>query len=298
VNADRRPTVEALIVSYETRELLRQTISTLLSHAPPAAVAELSLAVFDNASTDGSADMVEGEFPSVRLVRSSENIGFAAANNALAGTSEASHVLLLNSDVVVGEDIVTPLLAALQADPVAAVAGPRLTFPDGRFQHSSQHFPTLRLELARALHQTKPGIAMRRLFNTEEVIAASRQEELVDSREPRRTSFLWATCWLIPREEIVSYGLFDERYVTYDEDLDFCRRLQRRGRTALFVPEAHLIHLGGASSTTSAKEAMMQRGRSRYFRDHEGRLSALLHRYTIVPLLALKRLTGKGRPSG
>jgi GT2 family glycosyltransferase len=289
--SDRPPaTVEALIVSYQTRELLRQTITTLLAHPPEAAIAELSVAVFDNASDDGSADMVAMEFPAVRLIRAERNVGFAAANNALARTSEAAYVLLLNPDVIVVEDLVGPLLAALASDPLAAVAGPRLTGADGTPQHSSQHFPTLRFELARALHRTRIGIAARSLFDPAKVIADSRQHELVESRQSRRTSFLWATCWLIAREEIDQHGLFDERYTTYDEDLDFCRRLQRRGRAALFVPGVRLTHLGGASSTSTAKLAMTRRGRGRYYGDHHSRLSALVFRFAIGALVDLKRL--------
>jgi hypothetical protein len=303
MSADATPTVEALIVSYETRELLRQTIETLIAHPPRPQVAGLSIAVFDNASADGSADLVQSEWPSVRLVRSGENVGFAAANNRLAATSTASHVLLLNSDVIVIEDIVTPLLRALTADPAAVVAGPRLTFEDGAPQHSSQDFPTLRFEAARALHGTKIGGALRPVFDTGAVISAARQHHLDAEREPRRTGFLWATCWLIARADIAD-GLFDESYVTYDEDLDFCRRQAERGRSALFVPGAHLIHLGGASSTSDAKAAMMRRGRRRYFDQHQGRAAALAYRYGVEPLSALKRarrdLAGRARvtPSG
>lgn len=283
-------TVEALIVSYQTRELLHQTLSSLLAHPPAPAVAELSVAVFDNASRDGSAEMVAGEFPDVRLISSPHNVGFAAANNTLARTSGASHLLLLNPDVIVVEDLVTPLLEALAGDRLASVAGPRLTGADGSPQHSAEHFPTLRFELARALHQTRVGLATRSLFDPAEVIAEARQHALLASREPRRTAFLWATCWLIEREEIVQHGLFDERYSTYDEDLDFCRRLQRRGRAALFVPGVRLIHLGGSSSSTAMKSALTRRGRIRYFGDHHGRVTALCYRFGVGALVDLKRL--------
>jgi GT2 family glycosyltransferase len=281
--------VEALIVSYRTRELLRETIMTLLTHAPPSSTVTLSVAVFDNASDDGSADMVASEFPAIRLIRSRENIGFAAANNELARTSDATYLLLLNSDVVVAEDVITTLLDALIADPSAVIAGPRLTSLDGSPQHSSQSFPTARVELARALHGTRVGIALRPLFNTGRIIAQARQHALLESRVPRRTEFLWATCWLITREEVQRHGLFDEGYSTYDEDLDFCRRLHERGRSALFVPGAHLVHLGGASSPTSAKTTMMQRGRRRYFDEHTGAVCAFLYRFVVEPLVSIKR---------
>jgi len=292
------PHVEALIVSYETRELLRQTIATLLENIPPAAVATLTIAVFDNASGDGSGEMIAREFPAVRLVRSDRNLGFAAANNRLAETSTATHLLLLNPDVIVAEDLVAPLLSALAADPTAAVAGPRLTSLDGAPQYSSERFPTLRFELARALRGTKAGLALRPIFNPDEVIATAREHALLESRAPRHAEFLWATCWLIAREHVAVHGLFDERYVIYDEDLDFCHRLRRRGLTAVFVPSVHLVHLGGASSTTAAKEAMMQRGRERYFRDHRGPLSALTYRFALVPLTSLKHTNRRLWPGG
>jgi N-acetylglucosaminyl-diphospho-decaprenol L-rhamnosyltransferase len=283
-------TVEALIVSYQTRDLLHQTITTLLEHLPDPSVARLSVAVFDNASDDGSADMVASEFPAVRLVRSEHNVGFAAANNALARTSQAAYLLLLNSDVIVVEDLVAPLLAALDGDPRAVIVGPRLTGRGDTRQHSSQDFPTLRFELARVLHQTRIAARARPILDTTKIIAETRQHGLIDSREPRRTSFLWATCWLIMRQEVVQHGLFDERYGTYDEDLDFCWRLARRGGTAVYVPGVRLVHLGGSSSNTKTKTAMTRRGRTRYYADHHGRGSEVLYRFAIGALVELKRL--------
>jgi GT2 family glycosyltransferase len=288
-SAQPTPVVEALIVSYETRELLRQSILTLLAHPPDPSVARLEVAVFDNASSDGSAELVAKEFPQARLIRSRENVGFAAANDRLAATSTATYLLLLNPDVIVVEDLIGPLLAALAQNPAAAIAGPRLTSPDGEPQHSAQHFPTLRLELARALHKTKLGKAIRPLFDTGAVIARERGHVLLDERAPRRTDFLWATCWLMARADVERDGLFDERYTTYDEDLDFCRRLHRRGGHALFVPAVHLIHLGGSSSTSDAKASMMQRGRRRYFSDHHSRLTSFLYEHGVLPLLEFKR---------
>jgi N-acetylglucosaminyl-diphospho-decaprenol L-rhamnosyltransferase len=295
--AQRPATVEALIVSYNTRDLLRQTIATFEAHRPAGGVADVTVGVLDNASADGSAEMVEAEFPGVRLIRSDANLGFARATNELARTSTASHLLLVNSDVVFVEDVVTPLLEALDDDPLALVAGPRLTFADGRPQTSSEDLPTLGFELACAIRGTKLGALARPLFDADARVARTRQQALAAERTTRRTEFLWATCWLLRRADFESLGLFDERYVTYDEDVDFCRRLQARGRVALYVPSARLVHLGGASSTSAAKEAMMRRGRSRYYRTHHGRMSALANDRGIGLLLAFKRRPRLGRRS-
>ncbi len=284
--------VEVLIVSYRTRDLLRQTLESLFSHPPDPSVVELIVAVWDNASDDDSAEMVARTFPSVRLVRCERNVGFAAANNGLARTSDADYLLLLNSDVIVTQDIIVPLLEALRRDPVSAIAGPRLVGADGAPQPSSEEFPTLRFELARAFHQTRVGNALRPLFDPARVLAQTRQHELIDSRSTRHTSFLWATCWLIARTYVSDHGLFDERYTMYDEDLDFCRRLCASGKRALFVPSVQLVHLGGSSSTTASKLAMTRRSRARYYGDHHGRIDRLLYRFVIGGLLTYKRLKG------
>jgi GT2 family glycosyltransferase len=283
-------TVEALIVTYNTRDLLRQTVTTLLAHAPPASVATVTVSVFDNASHDGTADMVATELPEVRLIRSAVNVGFAAANNTLATTSSSTYLLIVNPDVIFVEDVVTPLLSALERDPRTSVVGPRLTFPDGAPQDSSQEFPTLAFELARALRGTKIGALVRPFFDAEACVARVRQHALRDHRVPRHTAFLWATCWLVRRAEVDRHGLFDERFSTYDEDLDFCRRLRVRGGCVVYLPGARLVHLGGQSSTSRTKEALMRRGRSRYFREHHGRRGALAYLCVIRPLVAAKRV--------
>src|SRR4051812_9173213 len=111
------PTVDVLIVSFNTKDVLRDALVSVFEHPPPAAVAELRVSVLDNASDDGSADMVAEEFPQVRLIRSDVNLGFGRANNRLAATSDADYVLLLNSDILLREDVIAPLLWALEDDP-------------------------------------------------------------------------------------------------------------------------------------------------------------------------------------
>jgi N-acetylglucosaminyl-diphospho-decaprenol L-rhamnosyltransferase len=93
--------------------------------------------VLDNASSDGSADMVAASFPDVELVRSDRNLGFAGANNRLVAVSDADHVLLLNPDTVFSEDVVTPLCHVFESDPRIALVGPRLVYPDGTPQPSA-----------------------------------------------------------------------------------------------------------------------------------------------------------------
>ncbi|MDQ6807286.1 MAG: glycosyltransferase family 2 protein [Actinomycetota bacterium] len=273
------PSVDALIVSFNTGEALRNTLTSLLEHSPPADVAELRVSVFDNGSSDGSADMVVRCFPNARLIASAINLGFGRANNRLASTSTADYLLLLNSDMVVIQDIVTPLMRALREDPRLIATGPRLVHPDGRVQYSAHRLPTLPYEFAQVIRGKRLGRAMGRVFDSEKRIDDVHQWSLTDERvDPRTPEFLWATCWLVRRADVATGGLFDDEFPMYDEDLDFCYRARARGRTFRYVSSAEIIHLGGLSSKSGAEKLrLMTRARQRYYRRHHGRLIAALY---------------------
>jgi GT2 family glycosyltransferase len=269
-----RPTVEVLIVSYNTRELLADCLASLERHRPRSHI-DVLVAVCDNGSTDGSADMVASRFPGTRLIRQRGNLGFARANNVLAASSTADYLLLLNPDTVLTEDVITPLHRVLLTDRRIVVVGPRLVFPDGRLQPSSERFPDLDLEAARLIRGTRLAGVIRRWFDVQADLDRSRQLELIHDRRSRDTDFLWATCWLIRRADVVSGELFDPRFSTYDEDLDFCRRQRDRGRRVVYVPEVTLTHVGGQSSRPEIKRRLERSGRARYYREHGGRGKSL-----------------------
>lgn len=289
-----RTSVDVLIVSYNTREPLMECLTSIEEHRPPADQIDLRVRVFDNASSDGSAEMVVKDFPAVEITCSGVNEGFGKANNRLAKTSSADYLLLLNSDTVWPDDIVTPLLAELRQQPDVGIVGPRLIFPDGRVQLSSQLAPTLSYELAVALKGTKLR-RLGRLWNAARVIEETRQGALVESRIARRTEFLWATCWLISRADVERYGLFDPAFPLYDEDLDVCNRMRSHGLAIVYTPEVELVHLGGASSSPEAKLALMRRARARYYRVHRGRSAEVIYRL-VVPLLWRLRWTSQREP--
>ena len=287
VPAPRPVTVEVLVVSYNTASLLADCLDSIDAHRPPPAVVSVSVSVFDNASGDGSADLVREHFPWVRLVTAEENIGFAKANNRLAAQSTADYVLLLNSDTRLTGDLVTPLLAALTDHPDAAVVGPRMIFPDGQPQYSSERFPRVRYEAARVLAGTKPGRVLAGGIQRE--ISRVRRQREIETRESHRAEFLWATCWLMHRDEFVNHGLFNEDFTTYDEDLDRCRRLASRGGTVRYVADVELIHIGGASSTTDAKRWLMRDARRRYYDRHGSPFQAVAYRFLLRALAGFKR---------
>ena len=151
-----------------------------------------------------------------------------------------------------------------------------MVFPDGRPQYSSERFPRVRYEAARVLAGTKPGRVL--AGGVQREISRVRRQREIETQESHRAEFLWATCWLIRRDEIVNRGLFNEDFTTYDEDLDCCRRLASRGGRAHYVAGVELIHVGGASSTTDAKRRMMRDARQRYYDRHGSLFQAIGYR--------------------
>ena len=290
-----QPLVDVLIVSYNSRDDLATCLASHERWRPAADGPRVQVRVFDNASIDGSADMVATRFPGVELVRSQVNLGFARANNELVATSSADYVLLLNPDTVLLQDVVTPLLEVLESDSRIALAGPRLIYPDGRAQLSSERFPDLRYELARSVRGTKAEILLRPLLDVGATIAETQQRDLRESREPRTTEFLWATCWLARTSDARRYGPFDERFTTYDEDLDLCRRLAQAGRLAVYVPAVSVAHVGGASSDPARKRRLLRTGRWRYYRRHAGLRTALAYRATVEGIGVIKRFKAQQR---
>jgi GT2 family glycosyltransferase len=293
-------TVDVLIVSYNSRDYLAACLSSLNRHLPGDGGPQVRVRVLDNASSDGSADMVAASFPDVELVRSDRNLGFAGANNRLVAVSDADHVLLLNPDTVFSEDVVTPLCRVLESDPRIALVGPRLVYPDGTPQPSGERLPSLRYELACNLHGTKADRLLRPLIDLQATIAATRELHLDAGIAPRPVESLWATCWLVRTADAQLYGPFDERFTTYDEDVDLCRRLADDGRLAVYVGAVSLVHAGGASSDPAGKQRLMRSGRRRYYRRHGGLPAALAYRAILLGADAGKWTLGRltGRTSG
>jgi N-acetylglucosaminyl-diphospho-decaprenol L-rhamnosyltransferase len=275
--------VDVLIVAYNSHRELGNCLESIRRHRPPADRIQCRVHVLDNASQDGTREMLRTGFPEVIVHASQTNQGFAAANNTLAALSEAEYILLLNPDTIWEQDVVSALVRALQADPGAVIAAPRLVYPDGRPQLSSQRLPSLRYELALVIKGTKlskvPGFR-----DAAEMIERVRSVHAEVGEETRPSEFIWATCWLLPTHWVRQHGLFDPRFGLYDEDLDFCFRLRRTRARALYVASVELVHLGGASTTPRERLELVRAARSRYYRINHGWAAGFAYERIILPL--------------
>lgn len=253
-----------VVVSYRTPQYLRQCLTA--TYASLALSPELAAAVWviDNASGDGSAELVAAEYPQAHLLTSATNLGFSGGNNAVLRTlgfggetgSPPELVLLLNSDAEPLGDAIGLMAGFLRGHPRAGAAGARLQYGDGAFQHGVFAFPGL-LQLWFDLFPPRP----RRLLDSR--LNGRYGRALFDAGQPFPVDFALGAALMVRREAIEAVGLLDEGYFMYAEEVDWCWRMQRAGWPVYCVPAARVIHHGGASARQFRSESMLNLWRSR-----------------------------------
>jgi N-acetylglucosaminyl-diphospho-decaprenol L-rhamnosyltransferase len=255
---DRTRSVDVVIVSYRSRELLRRCLDSLRA-CPPEGT--MKVIVVDNASDDGTVEMVRAEYPEADLVASPTNLGFAAGTNLGARRGDAHYVLVLNPDTAVTEGALDTVLATIEAHPEAAVVGPRLVREDGSFDHAAKRsFPT---PLSALGHFTGVG----RRTGARGRLAAYRAPEV----ESGPVDAVNGAFMLIRRELFERLGGFDEGYWMYMEDLDLSYRLAREGWVTWYEPAATVIHVKGGTvggERSPRLNLAFHRGMYRFYRRH------------------------------
>jgi GT2 family glycosyltransferase len=268
-----QPELEIVVVSHGAPGLLRNCLSSLREH--PASVAA-RVTVVDSGSPDQTPDMVESDFPEVRLIRLG-NVGFSAANNEVlreAGGDEGPRMyLLLNPDTEVRAGTLDAAITRLDSDDSIGMVGVRLTTPDGGFDHASKRaFPT---PLSALAHFSGIG----RLSSAPESLSQYRATWL-DETQPGPVDAVNGAFMLVRREALRQVGPLDEGYWLYMEDLDWCRRFGQAGWTVFYEPSGEALHVKGGSSPDRRRirqEIAFHRGMGRFYRrfDAPGNPAAL-----------------------
>ena len=233
--------------------------------------------VVDNASDDGSADMVAAEFPRAQLIRSPENKGFAGGNNPAMKIARGRYILLLNSDAFLAEGVLEKTIHYMDDHPHIGVLGCKLTDPDGTLQPSARMLPG---PLNKIFHIT--GLAAH--FPKSKFFGRV-DYTWWDHSEPRSVGWVVGAYFIIRRQTMEDIGVLDDRYFLYFEEIDYCLSARRAGWDVVFYPYASVIHLGGQSSLKTGKR-VSAKGRQivairitsefRYYRKMYGWLHVLL----------------------
>lgn len=263
------------IISYNTRHTLERCLERLYSSK---GIKEHEVVVVDNASSDGSPDMVRERFPNVRLLAMSWNTGFARANNLALRESRGEFLVLLNSDAFVQPDALSTALSFMDAHPSAGACGGLIIAEDGSAAPSARRFPTAFSKFCQLW-----GLAHRYagspLFDRHDY----RHRDLA---EPIPVDWVPGTFTVLRRSALEGLPLFDERFFMYYEETDLCRRLAKSGYGVWFVPDVRVTHIGGESAKkvpqhfdVSGSQISLWRLRSEYLylRKNHGLFAVLAH---------------------
>jgi N-acetylglucosaminyl-diphospho-decaprenol L-rhamnosyltransferase len=266
------PDLSIVIVSWNVRDLLRRSLLSLaVGQEEPLS----EVIVVDGASADGSAEMVEAEFPWVRVIRRSENVGFSRGSNLGLAEASGRYLLLLNPDAEVVDDALTRMTRYLEAHPKVGALGPKLVYPDGRIQSSRRRFPTLATAFFEStwLQPIAPQSLLRHYY-------------VLDRPDDATLEVDWVmgACLMVRREAYEAAGPLDEGYFMYSEEMEWQRRIKAAGWQVVYYPEAQVIHHEGKSSEQVAarRHIHFQCSKLRYFYHYHGRLAGGLLRAFLL----------------
>lgn len=284
--------LSVLIVNWNTREHLQACLASLWQHQPSG---DWEAIVVDNASSDGSAEMVRSEFPWARLVEPGANLGYAAGNNAGFAIAKGDEILTLNPDTRFEDDTLDRATLALkEIENIGAVAV-RLVGEDGRTQRSVRGFPTLIGVLG---HWT----GLDRIFASGPLASYSLPQ--FDYSRPGPAPQPMGTFLLFRRSALETVGPaekpFDERFPIFFNEVDLLYRLRRAGHGAWFLPDAHVVHAHGASTRQVRPSMIWESHRSlvRYFSKHLRGAARLALPFVAVAAWVAALVRAKGVHAG
>jgi GT2 family glycosyltransferase len=255
--------VSVIIVNWNTRDILYDCLKSVYEQTSGL---DFEVIVIDNASEDGSQEMVKKEFREAVLIENSTNRGFAAANNQGLEIAKGRYALLLNSDTVVLENAIAKTVTYADTKPEAAVVGCRILYPDKSLQTSCFMFPSLLNLLFSATYLYKL-FPESRIFGRENISWWNRDDE-------REVEVVTGCFMLVRREAIGQVGVMDENFFMYGEETDWCYRFNKSGWKCLFTPVATIVHIHGASSRRRkcAMELQCRASILHFIRKHRGEL--------------------------
>lgn len=270
--------VAVVIVSWNVRDYLDKCLRSVNSEIARSGFT-VKVWVVDNASTDGTVDILADLFPHVELIANENNPGFGAANNQgmrAAAAFDPRYYFLLNPDTVVQPGALTHLVNCLEERPEAAMAGARLVYGSGRFQHSAFFFPGI----SQLLFDLFPLPA--RLYETRLNGRYSRSQYRSDGKPFAIDHPLGATM-LLRAEVFQSTQGFDEAFHMYCEEVDWCWRIREAKWEIYAVPAAEIVHYGGGSTKQAEVRSLVNLWRSRamLYQRHHGRLKYLLSAFLV-----------------
>lgn len=247
-------TISVIIVNYNVRDFLEQA---LLSVRRALQGISSQIIVVDNASVDGSVQMLKKRFPDVELLENEKNYGFSAANNQGIDRALGEFIVLLNPDTVVQEDTFSTLLSFFEKNPKASAATCKILNPDGTFSIDCRH--------------SIPGpatafwkiIGLSRLFPKSKIFGKYNLTYL-DENETYKVEAISGSFMMMRAQTVRKVGKLDEDFFMYCEDIDYCHRINQAGGEIYYVPDSQIIHYKGESTKKNNLDYVITFNRSLY----------------------------------
>ncbi len=264
--------LSVIIVSWNVADFLRRCLESLREEAARLGTLSLETIVVDNASSDGTQEMMRASFPEVRLIANQDNRGFTGANNQGIAASGGRYLLLLNPDCELMPGALRAMADQMDSDSRVGVTGPQLLNTDGSHQSSRRRFPTL---LTALIEST----VLQGYFPHARVLRRYYCEDLPDD-ETREVDWVVGACFMIRRQAIEEVGTLDEGFFMYSEEMDWCFRIKQAGWKVVYLPVARVVHHYARSSSQDLphQHIRFQTSKCRYFAKHHGGFQAGLLR--------------------
>jgi GT2 family glycosyltransferase len=271
--------VSIILVNWNTKCLLRDCLASIYERAGDV---DYEVIVVDNASTDGSVEMVKNDFQRVILIENAENRGFAKANNQGMAVAKGRYVLLLNSDTVVLDEAIANTVRFADAHPQAGAIGCRVLNPDDTVQPTCFMFPSI-------LNMLLSSTYLYKLFPKSRFFGRE-QMTWWDRSDVREVDAVTGCFMLVRRKAIEQVGMMDERFFMYGEETDWCYRFKKNGWKVMFAPVGQIIHFGGQSASQKPVAMIIQLRLSilKFIRKHCRWPAHLIARFLIALFFAVR----------
>jgi GT2 family glycosyltransferase len=274
--------ISIIIVNWNSFDFLKQCINSIYEYIEDL---NYEIIIIDNASTDRSTELIEKYFPNVILIKNTENLGFARANNIGISLSRGEFLFFINSDILLFDKIFKRILKHMNDNPSIGLLGPKILNPDHSLQLSARKFPNFFANMSRVF-------ALDRIFPSINFHSHNKIEEV---------DILSGCFWVARKKAIDDIGALDDQFFIYGEDKDWSTRFKNGGWKVLYFPTVEVIHFGGRSSSNAPIKFYleMQKANLLFWRKHFGRFTyiwviftSILHqsiRFTSYSLLNIIR---------
>lgn len=270
-----------IIVSYNSIDYLKNCLNSIIKN-PPLPDREYKIIVVDNASVDGSRELVKNQYPDVRLIANPKNTGFSAANNIGIRANSSEYILLINSDCEAFENSIENLVFFMDDNKDAGIAGPKIVNSDGSIQLSCRRFPSF---FDAGMHSILEHIVPDNRF--------SRRYKLADIKrdKPVKVDWVSGSCMIIRRQALDDTGFLDEHFFMYVEDTDLCYQMWKKDWKVYYNPHSRILHHSGGSTRgrKTAASIMMQKSVIYFFwKNYRKTWRVIL--FPILPVLSGLRI--------